>query len=80
MKIKSWKEAHAVADALHAWLSKHCPKCGMRHTKACMDGGRCMSCLTMLCTVVTLADSVAESEYLAESDYLAHAAREMPGT
>ena len=66
MKIASWKEACLLADALHDWLGKHCPKCGMRHTKACIDGGRCVSCLTMLCDVGTLAMAVTESEYLTE--------------
>jgi hypothetical protein len=28
-----------------------CPKCQSRHTQACVDGGRCTSCGTMLCAI-----------------------------
>lgn len=30
---------------------EHCPQCGAKHTEACIEGGRCSKCGTMLCSV-----------------------------
>jgi len=62
MKITSWGEARSVAKALFSWLGKHCPACGARHTKMCIDGGRCVMCGRSLCAVRTLTEAVTETE------------------
>lgn len=62
MRFTSWREARAAAAALFSWLGGHCPSCGKRHTKVCLDGGRCVQCGRSLGTVATLAEAVAESD------------------
>lgn len=72
MKIRSWKQARAAARALDNWLSTHCPACGMRHTDACIEGGRCTNgdgpdgnpCGCSLSSIGSLAQAVSEAASL----------------
>lgn len=62
MRLSNWKEAKMAAEALLVFLGDHCPACGMRHTVACMDGGRCIYCQSSLCTLNGgLAQAVKEA-------------------
>jgi hypothetical protein len=62
MKIRTWAQAREVANALLSFLGLHCPSCGRRHTRACVDGGRCTYCGRMLNGVASLGEALEEGD------------------